>query len=138
MSGRLQGRTRKQRIEPRTRIFVYGTLLAGESNHRYLEHARFVGEVRTEPAFRLYDLGPFPGLVAVGDHAILGEVYDVDEPTLAMLDRLEGHPRFYVRRSIVLESGEAVQTYLLMPHQVVGRPIITSGSWRAHQKGTPT
>jgi gamma-glutamylaminecyclotransferase len=85
-----------------------------------------------------YDLGPYPGLVAIGNHAVSGEVYEVDEPTLAMLDRLEGHPRFYVRRSIVLDSGAAVQTYLLMPHQVVGRPIITSGSWRAYQKGTPT
>jgi gamma-glutamylaminecyclotransferase len=124
--------------ELRTRVFVYGTLLAGECNHRHLVNARLVAEVKTEPAFRLYDLGPFPGLVAVGSDAVIGEVYEVEEPTLAMLDQLEGHPRFYVRKSIVLESGALVQTYLLMPHQVVGRPIIASGSWRAHTEGTST
>ena len=138
MSGRLQARTRKQGAEPRTRVFVYGTLLAGESNHRHLASARFVGEAKTEAAFRLYDLGPYPGLVAVGGDAVMGEVYEVDEPILAMLDRLEGHPRFYVRKGIVLDSGETVQSYLLMPHQVVGRPIIALGSWRAHTKGTST
>jgi gamma-glutamylcyclotransferase (GGCT)/AIG2-like uncharacterized protein YtfP len=138
MSGHLQGRTRDQDVEPRTQVFVYGTLLAGESNHRYLAHARLITETKTVAAFRLYDLGPYPGLVEVGSDAVLGEVYDVDEPTLATLDRLEGHPRFYVRKSIVLESGATVQTYLLMPHQVVGRPIITSGSWRVHRKGILT
>jgi gamma-glutamylcyclotransferase (GGCT)/AIG2-like uncharacterized protein YtfP len=90
---------------------VYGTLLAGESNHPYLEHARLVAEAKTDPAFRLYDLGPYPRLVVVGSHAVVGEVYEVDEPTLAMLDRLEGNPRFYVRKTIILESGAAVQTW---------------------------
>ena len=129
-------KSRAQDAAPWTRVFVYGTLLAGESNHRYLTSARLVSEAKTEAAFRLYDLGPYPGLVAVGGHAVFGEVYEVDEPTLATLDRLEGHPRFYVRKSIVLASGDAVETYLLMPHQVVGRPIIVSGSWRLHQKDT--
>ena len=32
---------------------------------------RLVGEARTETAFRLYDLDAFPGLVAVGDHAVI-------------------------------------------------------------------
>lgn len=129
-------RLRTQNVSPRTRVFVYGTLLAGETNHRYMTSARLVSEAKTEAAFRLYDLGPYPGLVAVGDHAVFGEVYEVDGPTLAMLDRLEGHPRFYVRKPIVLASGNAVETYLLMPHQVVGQPIIASGSWRLHQKDT--
>jgi len=137
-AGRTQTTARPREPEPHTRVFVYGTLLAGESNHRHMAGARLIGEARTEPTFRLYDLGPFPGLVAVGSHSVIGEVYEVDEPTLAMLDRLEGHPRFYVRESIILETGAAVQSYLLMPHQVIGRPIIVSGSWRAHTKGTPT
>jgi len=128
---------RTRDVEPRTRVFVYGTLLVGESNHRYLASARLVAEARTQPAFTLHDLGAFPGLVAGGSHAVAGEVYAVDEPTLAALDRLEDHPRFYLRTSIVLASGAAVETYLLTPNHVAGCPIITSGSWRAHRKDTP-
>ena len=58
-----------------TRVFVYGTLLAGEPNHHVLvgepnHHvlvgARFVAQARTEAAFELRDLGPFTGLVRDG------------------------------------------------------------------------
>ena len=73
-----------------TCVFVYGTLLAGEPNHRLLTGARLVAEARTKPAFELRDLGAFPGLVRGGQHAVAGEVYEVDVATLAALDRLEG------------------------------------------------
>ncbi len=117
-----------------TRVFVYGTPLAGEPNHRLLVNARLVAEARTKPAFELRDLGAFPGLVSGGEHAVAGEVYEVDGPTLAALDRLEGHPRFYRRSRIALEDGAVVETYLLPPEQVEGRPVIDSGSWRARSK----
>ena len=71
-----------------------------------------------------------------GEHAVAGEVYEVDEATLAALDRLEGHPRFYRRTRIALEDGAAVETYLLAPEQVEGRPVIDSGNWRARRKET--
>jgi gamma-glutamylcyclotransferase (GGCT)/AIG2-like uncharacterized protein YtfP len=118
----------------RIRIFVYGTLLAGEPNHRLLTDARLIAEARTKPAFELRDLGAFPGLERGGEHAVAGEVYEVDAATLAALDRLEGHPRFYRRTRIALEDGAAVETYLLAPEQVEGRPVIHSGSWRARRK----
>ena len=124
--------------DARTRVFVYGTLLAGERNHRYLKTARFVAEASTTPEFRLHDLGSFPGLVRGGEQVVSGEVYEVDEPTLAALDRLEGHPDFYQRTSIVLADGILAVTYLLTPDQVEGRRVITSGSWRTrHKDHTP-
>lgn len=129
-----QRTTRAGAPEPRTRVFVYGTLLAGESNHRHLVHARLVAETQTLAAFSLHDLGPYPGLVRGGSHAVAGEVYEVDEVTLAILDQLEDHPRFYRRTSIVLENGTTAETYLLTAEQVAGRPIIASTSWRAHRK----
>jgi len=69
-----------------------------------------------------------------GEHAVAGEVYAVDEPTLAALDRLEGHPRFYRSSRFALEGGATVETYLLAPEQVEGLPVIDSGSWRARSK----
>jgi gamma-glutamylcyclotransferase (GGCT)/AIG2-like uncharacterized protein YtfP len=116
-----------------TRIFVYGTLLAGEPNHRLLARATFVGPAVTEAVFSLVDLGPFPALVAGGVGAVSGEVYEVDAPTLARLDILEGHPRLYRRTRIALEGGATAQSYLLALEQVAGRPVIGSGSWRARQ-----
>ena len=71
-----------------------------------------------------------------GAYAVAGEVYEVDEATLAALDRLEGHPRFYRRTRIALEDGAAVETYLLPPEQVEGRPVIASGNWRSRRKET--
>jgi gamma-glutamylcyclotransferase (GGCT)/AIG2-like uncharacterized protein YtfP len=125
---------RRREPQARTLVFVYGTLLAGERNHRHLTCAELVAEARTQAAFWLHDLGPFPGLVAGGEHAIVGEVYAVDDATLAALDRLEDHPRFYQRVSIVLADDTAVETYVLTPEQVAGHPVIASGSWRARHK----
>lgn len=115
-------------------VFVYGTLLRGEPNHRLLAHARFVGEAVTEPGFELADLGAFPAMSAAGGGAVAGEVYAVDAATLAALDRLEGHPRFYRRSWIRLATGAHVEAYLLEREQVRGRPRILSGNWRNREK----
>jgi gamma-glutamylaminecyclotransferase len=122
------------RSEPTARVFVYGTLLVGESNHHYLAEARLVREAKTRPAFRLYDLGTHPGLVAGGEYAVSGEVYEVDATTLAALDQLEEHPDVYRRTHIVLDDGTELETYLMPPELVAGHPVIASGSWRARSK----
>jgi gamma-glutamylaminecyclotransferase len=116
------------------RMFVYGTLLSGESNHRLLVGARLIGESRTEPSFELRSLGAFPGLVPNGTCSVLGESYEVDDGTLAALDRLEGHPSFYTRTPVKLADGCVAETYLLRPDQVRGRPAIMSGNWRMHRR----
>ena len=121
-----------------THVFVYGSLLRSEPNHRLLARATFVGEARTEPRFSLADLGAFPAMVAEGSTAIVGEVFAVDAETLAQLDALEGVPRFYQRVAIALDDGREVDAYLLRPHQVQGRPFIRSGNWRMrHEEKRP-
>jgi len=112
-----------------TRIFTYGTLMAGQPNHRLLARAKRIGPARTQPRFDLVDLGPFPGMVTGGTTAVLGEVYEVDRETLAALDRLEGHPRFYERKTIRLANGQWIATYIY-PQRPSGRPLIESGDWR--------
>ena len=122
------------RMNGGARVFVYGTLLSGEPNHRLLADAELVGEARTEAAFDLVSLGAFPAMVPGGGTAIAGEVYEVDPQTLDALDRLEGHPRFYRRHAVRLDDGGEVLAYLLTPDQVRGRPRITSGDWRRERK----
>ena len=72
------------------RVFVYGTLKRGFRNHRFLENADFVGKAYTVAAYRMLD-GRFPVLRDGGPNLkqIGGEVYDVDDRTLAQLDDLE-------------------------------------------------
>ena len=91
-------------METRARVFVYGTLRAGEPNHYLLDHHDLVARARTEAAFELVSLGAFPAMIAGGATAVVGEVYEIDPVTLAALDRLEGHPRFYQRTAIRLED----------------------------------
>ena len=114
-------------------VFVYGTLRQEEVNHDLLVRAHFVAEARTEPCFDLFDLGAFPAMSTGGETAVLGEVYAVDEATLARLDRLEGHPSFYQRTQVRLEDGREVQTYRMDRSRMRGRARISSGDWRAHR-----
>jgi gamma-glutamylaminecyclotransferase len=120
------------------RVFVYGTLLEGEGNHRLLMRATLVGPARTRAEFTFHDLGGCPGLVSespseLDRQHVVGELYDVDAQTLADLDRLEGHPRFYRRTEIVLDDGSKAETYIL-PARYGELPRIPSGSWREHRK----
>lgn len=71
------------------RVFVYGTLRAGGSNGHRMDSGRFVR--RGVVQGRLYRIDWYPGLVA--DEAggpVLGEVHEVDDATLRLLDEFEG------------------------------------------------
>ncbi|AGA90007.1 hypothetical protein Thimo_1209 [Thioflavicoccus mobilis 8321] len=111
------------------RVFVYGTLLRGQVNHRLLADAEFLGEHRTEPCFSLYDLGAYPGLTRGGCTAVAGEIYRVDNVGLLRLDRLEDYPRLYTRDPIASPWGRAwVYCYR---GRIRDRALIRSGDWRA-------
>jgi gamma-glutamylcyclotransferase (GGCT)/AIG2-like uncharacterized protein YtfP len=111
-------------------VFVYGTLLRGQPNHRLLEDSRFVSDAKTEPVFELVDLGPCPAMVPGGEQSIAGEVYAVKAEALEGLDRLEGHPHFYRRTPVRLTSGMTVEAYVLEPRKAHGCALIKSGVWQ--------
>ena len=94
-------------------LFVYGTLLRGQRNHSSLAAAQYLGRVRTAASYTLVSLGPFPALREGGSAAVEGELYEVDPAILAALDRLEGHPDFYRRGTVLLADGRASVTYFL-------------------------
>jgi gamma-glutamylaminecyclotransferase len=112
-------------------IFVYGTLLSGEPNHHILRGSRCLGEARTPPRFTLVELGAFPGIIAGGNSAVVGEVYEVDDVVLGALDRLESHPTLYRRAPIILAGWRRAETYFFPPARTKGRTVIESGDWRA-------
>jgi gamma-glutamylcyclotransferase (GGCT)/AIG2-like uncharacterized protein YtfP len=115
-------------------VFVYGTLMRDEINHRLLATARFVAEGHTEPCFELFDLGHFPAMSAGGQTVVRGELYAVDDQTLVRLDHLEGHPEFYQRTPIRLADGQEAQTYLMGDARMRRALAILSGDWRTHRE----
>jgi gamma-glutamylaminecyclotransferase len=115
-------------------VFCYGSLMKGEYNHRFLEHARFVGTGVTHPIFELVDFGAYSAMVIGGMTAIHGEVYAVDDGTLERLDRLEGHPSYYERTRIILQDSLEVWVYLMRDEIVGARPRIASGIWKKKKR----
>jgi gamma-glutamylcyclotransferase (GGCT)/AIG2-like uncharacterized protein YtfP len=102
-----------------TRVFVYGTLKRGGSNHPFLAGQRFLGRGRTPPGFTLYALGGYPGMVRADDDraGVEGEVWEVDDACLARLDELEGLAEgLYERVGLDLVPSEAgrAQAYLYL------------------------
>jgi gamma-glutamylaminecyclotransferase len=114
----------------RVLLFVYGTLMRGESAHELLgPSARFVAEANTEPRFTLVDMGEYPALRDGGTSAVRGELYEIDAMLLPALDRYEDVPEMYERRLIAVQGREAL-TYVLRAELGAGLGVIASGSWR--------
>ena len=88
------------------RVFVYGTLKKGYCRHDALSSAKFLGAATTEPLYRLFDLGSYPGMVCdKNGAAVEGELYEVDDECLKNLDMVEGVSEgFYSRENVQLIS----------------------------------
>lgn len=116
-------------------LFVYGTLRAGEPAHRLLEGAQPVGEFKTEPAYDLMNLGPFPALAEGGTTAVAGEVYEIPEDSLPLLDDYEDCPRLFIRGRVRLQDGPEAQAYLIRRERLAPRfKPIASGDWKARDR----
>ena len=89
-------------------VFVYGTLKAGFRNHRLLIDSEFIGNFKTlDRDYVMVSLGRSPAVRVdklEGGYQIEGEVYRVDDETLADLDRLEGNGSFYTRKLVPIEG----------------------------------
>jgi len=121
-----------------TKVFVYGSLLSGFSNHGLLKTATFLGPAKTPKGFAMLDLGYFPGVIPSDIHEtpIFGEVYEVDDETLQRLDRLEGYHKeeptsgLYRKMDIDTEFGKAT-IYIYNNHYGRGG-IVENGDWRSY------
>lgn len=119
-------------------IFVYGSLLFGESNHEVLRPALWLGVEKTTASYTLFDLGSYPAMVESGHTAISGEVYAVGVATLRALDRLEGHPHLYRRVPVTLDSGRAAEAYVLVDGPPNHASVIVTGDWRSRDAQQPS
>jgi gamma-glutamylcyclotransferase (GGCT)/AIG2-like uncharacterized protein YtfP len=121
-------------------VFVYGTLLVGESNHYIAEP--FVLSVQPGAVRgRLYDVGHYPALALPTEHEesqeniVVGEWFEVTEAGLKAMDILEdyygpGHSNEYERVWITDVNGSR-EGWVYIWQDVSGLSEITSGSWKA-------
>jgi gamma-glutamylaminecyclotransferase len=97
------------------KVFVYGTLMRGNTT-RGLDQfsgAEFVNKALTvDASYSMYDLGSFPSVCIKGDQQIQGEVWEVDETMMKVLDGIEGYPNFYNRKLVNTTEGEAWMYYI--------------------------
>ncbi|MGZ4108044.1 MAG: gamma-glutamylcyclotransferase family protein [Tumebacillaceae bacterium] len=120
-------------------MFVYGTLLRGERNHRvvapYLKAVQ-PGTVRG----RLYDVGTYPALVLDENASpVVGEWFTVTGAGLKAMDALEeyfgpGHvDNEYERVRVTdLSNGRYGWVYVWLDSRE--RPEIVGGNWREFEK----
>ena len=121
--------------EEEHKVFVYGTLLAGECN------ARWAGNARRQKAWTLgtiYDTGcRFPAFVKRGRTRVKGEVLTVGDDGFRSMDRLEGYPRLYRREQIqvhLVGGGSVLAWVYIMNNLRKDAPAIESGDWVAYRK----
>lgn len=143
-------RARSVPKEPEHRVFVYGTLRQGGSRRGALEEATEISKKAYLVGFKMYHLGGFPGIIHLSSgergEPIVGELYQIDERTLARLDMIEGHQEerpeasFYRRTEVqivVPREGEnkkaeifTAWTYVFNnPARIKSCPVIESGDW---------
>jgi gamma-glutamylcyclotransferase (GGCT)/AIG2-like uncharacterized protein YtfP len=133
------------------KVFVYGTLRAGEINDISQAAAR---HDIAEPTLLgtatvrgyLFDFGAYPGLVL--DEAgppVCGDVYEIDPDLIAVLDEIEeiypGVEGPFVAREVTVEvdgAALACRFYPVTKHAVKGLPEIRSGDWVAHRRSKKT
>ena len=83
------------------RIFVYGTLKRGHGNNALMRISEYHGPAMTVPRYRMLE----PSFPVVLDDPnglqVAGEVYHVNDWTLAELDRLEGVASGMYTRNVI-------------------------------------
>ncbi|WEM42041.1 gamma-glutamylcyclotransferase [Photobacterium sp. DA100] len=110
------------------KVFVYGTLRAGEANAYLLKDAVRLGDECLASGYILHDLGAYPAAIAsLGGTQLLGEVYQINDEILHSLDWLEEYPVEYDRVEIMTSYG--VAWIYLYNHSVAGSPVIGNGDW---------
>jgi gamma-glutamylaminecyclotransferase len=111
-------------------LFVYGTLKRGLRNHHYIADQVFLGEVATEPLYRVIDLGPHPGLIRdqIEGLAVMGELWEVGDCCLEELDEFEGVPGPFVREKVAI-AGRAEPVYAYFMNTPVLPGMLSGDRW---------
>jgi hypothetical protein len=122
------------------RMFLNGTAMSGQPDHHAIAGATFVGPATTAPRYRFLAVrDAFPGLLPVeaDGRAIVGELYEMDEPTL-FGSLLPEEPAELELGTIALADGQIVNSMQLQPERLAAGDKVVDisqlGGWRAYQR----
>lgn len=107
-------------------VFVYGTLKRGGVLHHHMKGGRFLGNDVVENC-TLYMLEWYPAVVH-GTSQVHGEVYEVDDLLLSLLDEVEGEGSLYKRKIVTTRNNRDVWLYFYLG-SVDGAERIESGKF---------
>ncbi len=97
-------------------LFVYGSMKKSFMNHIRLESARYIGTALTQESYSMYPAlsYKFPYVLEADKvHQIKGELYQVSDELLKIVDIFEGHPEYYVRKQIkVISNNKVIDSYI--------------------------
>jgi gamma-glutamylcyclotransferase (GGCT)/AIG2-like uncharacterized protein YtfP len=111
-------------------LFIYGSLLEGETDHALLEGAERLGAAQTEPRYHLFDIGAYAAMVPDGSTSVCGEIYLAPLETRAHIDVKRQVPILFERALVKLMDGESAEAYLMSAEKVRGRRRLHHGDWR--------
>ncbi|MGL5135585.1 MAG: allophanate hydrolase-related protein [Planktothrix sp.] len=124
------------------RIFICGSALQGQPDHKNLGEAKLIKSAKTLPLYRLHaaDNGWHPAIYEIGEGGISipGEVYEISHAQYEHL--LINEPPNMYPGDIKLEDGE-VLTAMLYPRELIEHyrwPDISAfGGWAAYKESNP-
>lgn len=90
-------------------VFVYGTLMKGETNNHYLENSKFSGMATIE-GYEMYNVGWYPAIID-GDGLIIGELYQVPTDDIPSIDMLEGEGSLYIKRCETVTDSKGKSSF---------------------------
>ena len=111
------------------RLFVYGTLLAGERDHALLRDSEPLGPAVTRPLYSLFEAGVYAAMVSGGSTAVRGELYLVTLETLLAIDVAREVPLLFQRARVGLDDATEAEAYVMSQERVRGQRRLRRGDW---------
>lgn len=109
-SGTGLNRSRRKAVEL---IFVHGKFRQGQSGNAQIAAGSFAGKGSTIETYSLYQMNGKALITKRPVSSVIGEVYEITEELLKVVDRSEGHPHVNKRElvQIKLQDGRTVSAW---------------------------
>jgi len=120
-------------------IFVYGTLLKGQKRESVLANSKYIGPAIMNQA-EMFDLGAYPGITK-GNGIVIGELYDITEKTMQIIDRIEGYNENNLADSLFIRKeveackfidGKFVNVFSYFYNDSISTNLIAHGDYRRY------
>lgn len=104
----------KQSENHQLKLFVYGTLMKEESNHRFLKNNCVIGDA-VASGYTLYDTGHgYPAVKHSSEGDVSGELYLISEDDLKQIDYLEDNGDMYTREFTIVTDKKGCKHLALI------------------------